>query len=416
MAIFENYRKDMEIVEKVAGDELKLAKRFILAGQNRYEKLPKVVQLMLQVVFLLVVPLLVSYIFCLVYPSGFGRCALLLGVFRKTKRGQGFKPHIVAVNQHVQNLLWMNEDHQRRWNHAHAKGHRPTINRFLLWLHIPKTGTSFANTLIRWGCPPARLDVFVVPRKERPAQIQLSLNTTLAWDWLFDSSRGRRWLRLNCPQRLSTTDKVTGKIVYSFNIHAPLQKLLVNDTVAMFRLPLQRTYSNYLHIDRHYDDEKQSRMTLKEFFQKPQFLSQQTKLLLGYDYRFNGVLSKKQAIEASKMIDRLAFVGLTEYFELSVRLFHAKFGGVPHRAQFENVRPSIQRYKLAGKRHCSFRYDEADFGDWKDEPDEIVYNSARLRFWRDVCHFRKHIELDGLGPVPMKLCLVHTSTPSVCTI
>lgn len=333
--------------------------------------------------------------------------------------------------QRERNIRWMANDHARRLRKAVSKGRSLPKQRFLIWLHIPKTGTSFVNTLIRWGCGPntttdgsstgdssdsgnaTGADVFVIPFKEIPSDMShLSVAGTLTWDWLFRAKAGRKWLRRHCMHRLVDEDTYD----YSLNMHAGLKARHVEQAVAMFRLPKQRLYSSYLHINYHYRENRTSRLSLKQFLDKPRFLSQHAKVLLGRDYRDKQFVDSDAAARLVPLIaSRLAFVGLTEQFELSVRLFHSLFGGVPHRLQFENVRPSILRYQSAARRSHSFRYDEREFEEgWDDVPDRIVHDAARRRFWRDVCANRLQIEYDGLGPVHIKTCLFHTYTSSLC--
>lgn len=326
--------------------------------------------------------------------------------------------------QRERNLRWMANDHARRLRKAVSKGRSLPKQRFLIWLHIPKTGTSFVNTLIRWGCGPnttdgggsgnaTAADVFVIPFKEIPSDMShLSVAGTLTWDWLFRAKAGRKWLRRHCMHRLVDEDTYD----YALNMHAGLKARHVEQAVAMFRLPKQRLYSSYLHINYHYCENRTSRLSLKQFLDKPRFLSQHAKVLLGRDYRDKQPVDSDAAARLVPLItSRLAFVGLTEQFELSVRLFHSLFGGVPHRLQFENVRPSILRYQSAARRSHSFRYDEREFEDgWDDVPDRIVHDAARRRFWRDVCARRLQIEHDGLGPVHIKTCLFQTYTSSLC--
>lgn len=348
----------------------------------------------------------------------FSEIGVLFSQLRMTLESRASKAwglHHDMTLTHSDDIHWMQRDFYKRWKYALESGRQPPMRRFLVWLHIPKTGTSFANSLVRWGCPDAPREIFVIPASERPLKLRLSLNATMTWDWLFTSESGRSWLRTYCIHRLAS-HAPTGRFEYSVNIHAPLRKLHINNTIAMFRLPLQRTYSNYLHIDRHYNESRDSRMTLTQFVQKPKFISQQAKLLLGYRYRYGGLISNSQALEAAKLINNLAFVGLTEQFDLSVRLFHAKFGGVPHRSQFENVRPSIQRYQSVKRRYSWFRYSEREFGEWRDEPDEIVYRAAHSRFWREICHNRQQIGIDGLGLLPAHVCISHSTARLTCQV
>lgn len=290
---------------------------------------------------------------------------------------------------------------------------QPPTKIFLLWLHIPKTGTSFANTLLRWGCPNPEIPTFVVPEKERPQNLQLPFNASISWDWLSLKPSGRTWLRQNCRNRLALSHGHSNTIrhpAYAFNMHRAMKLSEANFTVALFRLPRQRTYSNYLHLTYRYDEtrlQNRTRISLIEFAKKPQYISQQTKLLLGRHYRYRGDVSVDDADRAANLVvNVLLFVGLTEEFHLSVRLFHTLFGGAPHPSQFENVRPSINRNSCSSNKRSFFRYEEDKFGGWRDAADEIVYFAAFYRFWRDICRMRAEIEKDGLGIVFSPLCYV----------
>lgn len=305
---------------------------------------------------------------------------------------------------------WLENDHDQRWLVAHAQGRPSPIRTFLLWIHVPKTGTSFSNTLIRWGCPNHSPNIFITPLKEIPPDLpsSLSLKSTHTWDWLFHSRDGRAFLRTNCHHRLTSKNNR-----YSFNMHRPLLSLReVENTVMFFRSPNQRLYSSYLHINYHYNSSKPSRLTLPNFLSRPRFLSQHSKLLLGKDYRSPKLLTLRHShIVVHQIIPNLAFVGLTEHFQLSVRLFHAMFGGVPHRSQFDNVRPSISRIK-----RIVHAYDESEFNGWKDKVDEIVYEQAKKRFWKDICQHRKVIEFDGLGSISINVCMFNTYHDTKCYI
>lgn len=229
----------------------------------------------------------------------------------------------------------------------------------------------------------------------------LLMRETFSWDWLFLNESGRGWLRKHCSKRLVTTHAPSGELHYALYMHRALKKWEVDEAVAMFRLPLQRMYSNYLHLNLHYNETRGCKRSLRDFLQKPKFWSQQTKLLLGRSYRDKRTLTQSDGTRAALLVERLRFVGLTEEFELSCRLFHAMFGGVPHRAQFENIRPGILRYRTRFERSSSFRYDESQFNGWTDPADDVVYEAARRRFWNDVETMKSEIEKDGLGPVKM---------------
>lgn len=301
-----------------------------------------------------------------------------------------------------QETLW-NLDYKNRLANARSAGRMKPSALFLRWLHIPKTGTSFVNTLVRWGCPLERSEIFVVPRKERPRDMHLALPETFSWDWLFNNQSGRTWLRKNCAGRLVTRHPITTSSHYSLYMHRGLKNWESTNAVALFRLPLQRMYSNYMHLSFHYNESRTPRQSLQSFLRKKQFWSQQAKMVLGRDYRDERPVSRREAYRAAFIVkNRLKFIGLTEEFQLSCRLFHAMFGGVPHRAQFENIRPGIFRYNSSESRSSSFRYNEDEFEGWSDSADDIVYEAAKRRFWNDVRRMKADIEVDGLGEVIVK--------------
>lgn len=287
-------------------------------------------------------------------------------------------------------------DYSTRLADALKRGRQKPQQQYIVWLHVPKTGTSFINTLIRWGCPTAGRDVFIIPKAQRPANMShLTLPYTHNWHWLMLTTAGRYWVRQHCEGRLIKHNQS------SLRMHMPLRKHEMHLAVALFRSPLQRIYSSYKHVSQHYNSSRPPIVSLRAFVSDAQFRSQHAKLLLGRPYRDARAVTEAEAREAGDVVNRLAFVGLTEHFALSCRLFHARFGGVPHRAQFENVRPATGRVHSATRRDETFRYDESVFQGWRDFADEIVYEAARRRFWTDVETFKAAIEVDGLGDVQM---------------
>lgn len=297
----------------------------------------------------------------------------------------------------------MHIDYERRLETATRGGRKPPVLTYLRWLHIPKTGTSIVNTFVRWGCTNISRDMFVIPRLERPKDLEIPVEATFMWDWFFRNQSGREWLDDHCKGRLVAPHPTTKKSEYSFHLHRPLQRWEIPHTASMFRMPRQRSYSNYMHLSKHYNESRKPIEPLRDFLKREEFWSQHAKLLLGRKFRDKRVITVPEARIAARIVsDFIPFAGLTEEFRLSCRLFHAVFGGVPHLVQFENVRPGLDRYKHQGRRSESFRYDETEFGDWRDEADEIVYEAARNRFWNDVRRWKDEIELDGLGPVHIK--------------
>lgn len=78
----------------------------------------------------------------------------------------------------------------------------------------------------------------------------------------------------------------------------------------------------------------------------------------------------------------MGFVGLTEEYDFSVCLFHARFGGACEAPEFYNRHP--------GTRHSEHRGYDVPWSRRLREllEDEVAtYEAARGRFWRDVRRF-----------------------------
>ena len=66
----------------------------------------------------------------------------------------------------------------------------------------------------------------------------------------------------------------------------------------------------------------------------------QTKMLLGGQCGMFHNITPAMFQSAKKYVNRLAFVGLTDYYNASVCLFHEMLGGVPQPHMFKNARPA----------------------------------------------------------------------------
>jgi len=115
-------------------------------------------------------------------------------------------------------------------------------------------------------------------------------------------------------------------------------------------------------------------------------------------------------------IQKFAFVGLTEEWDLSICLFHAKFGGSVTPAELYNVRPGVhqknttvqnQMWQMAANQLRAW---------WQGSADTLVYETAKQRFWRDLSTHnidrescRRMIDADVQGDNPgMAICTLAT--------
>jgi len=79
--------------------------------------------------------------------------------------------------------------------------------------------------------------------------------------------------------------------------------------------------------------------------------------------------------------DGFAFVGLTEEWDLSICLFHAKFGGSCSDAEFDNMRLG------SGRPHDEAVYDTSELRGWVDVADRRLYSEAQKIFEQDLARF-----------------------------
>jgi len=87
----------------------------------------------------------------------------------------------------------------------------------------------------------------------------------------------------------------------------------------------------------------------------------------------------EQIAQAIDTVNKIGYVGITEQWELSICLFHAMYGGECLPAEFERVRPGLERKDTSD-------YDESAFGDWFPD-DQLLYNVARKRFEQQMIEY-----------------------------
>lgn len=222
------------------------------------------------------------------------------------------------------------------------------------WVHIPKTGTSFANTLVSWACELSDADLV---------------------DDSYSDSTGAF---VGGFMAAHSMDCAKGFRLHSG--HTPIMDATLNNWahhkgsfVGMFRQPEQRIISGYLD-DQHGAYEVQGKLKLQEY--AAGIAGCAAKMLAGHPCLADGnqVTQDMTALAISRL-DDFAFIGITEDWALSVCLFHAKFGGKCHKREFSNVRPGMSR---------GHTYDISELHGWKDPHDGLLYETATAKFRGDL--------------------------------
>jgi hypothetical protein len=252
----------------------------------------------------------------------------------------------------------------------------------LVWLHIPKTGSSFATTLAHFGCPgiPASVTVKEVTWLNRLNSSSNNVPFTTIYP-----------LSVWCPHSFARFESG----------HAPVPAWAQYEhVVSMFRDPKRRLVSGYFHNfhdcfrlrRRHscpHPDTNCPHLYSAMWWRQKERLHEYSNCVSGcqalmltgkpcgaHGMRRPGRLNDSAA-EAGALaaVERMGFVGLTEEWPTSVCLFHARFGGDCFQASFKNVRP--------GK--ANHRYDTfVSYITWSMGIDDAIYSAARERFWKDV--------------------------------
>jgi len=257
---------------------------------------------------------------------------------------------------------------------------RPPIR----WLHIPKTGTSFANTIWHYGCP------------------MLPENTSVAdYDGRYEGHLNEEYpIEKWCPNLVDhtpSTHKPIGAMEWSVN---------EGNFVAMVRDPTERIISAYSYANHHCIkdcnpenkkwlpalDSAKSCNEVRDISRRyspecdalhesrcpsdyAETLAAQgcmTKMILGYP------CSSKVDLDADmrqKAVDRVkegfAFVGLVEEWDLSLCMFHRELGGELYNAETAHIRSNSHE---EGPKDCP---SEETIEDDLDQP---VYDAARQIF------------------------------------
>lgn len=255
---------------------------------------------------------------------------------------------------------------------------RLELVRPLAWLHIPKCGDSFANVILAFSelwfpCPAPGAEV----TNDRDACDAIFLEATAACPSVMTSLFPEGSDRGFCGHALLgvTYEQTSGHIV------------------AMFRQPEQRILSSYYGTK---EDgsfgaggwvSPQPPSSALEFalaaqgcMAKVLARAQTTGGITGTDpCAPPAVSSEEVALAKARVREGFAFVGLTDLWDMSICLFHAKFGGACLASDVANIHP--------GPNSSAEPYDPSVLEGFKDEADGAVYDTAYSVFLEDLERF-----------------------------
>eukprot|EP00038_Savillea_parva_P013475 m.210969 g.210969 ORF g.210969 m.210969 type:complete len:439 (+) comp25331_c0_seq1:184-1500(+) len=212
----------------------------------------------------------------------------------------------------------------------------------LFWLHIPKTGTSFGNTVFPYACP--RL-----PPTARLSKQDRKLTKT-------NDCKGclmKTLVEKYPPATYCDADSLARELPPDRCIagHRPLAKALVYSRrgVSLFRSPRARLvsafpYRHAVGIQPHLRPGLDNVTTLQEYAMYPGIQGCQLKMLLGRNcgYNLSQPITPIKAVQAIRHVTTaLAYVGITDFWDTSICLFHRQLGGTLDPAEFRNVRPKM---------------------------------------------------------------------------
>mmetsp|Transcript_65093 Transcript_65093/g.121298 ORF Transcript_65093/g.121298 Transcript_65093/m.121298 type:complete len:368 (+) Transcript_65093:94-1197(+) len=293
----------------------------------------------------------------------------------------------------------------------------------LMYLHFPKCGAGFANTLVHAACPCAPKDEAIPGIEVAPGTLYGDAD---AWKCC-DRDRIFR-------DRAEFAD-YWGHPPLDAVVKSKLPSPAYEHVVTMVRNPNERLLSGYMH-GRHYCDDLREweapgcNQTMGAAMTDGGYVNPacapllkvtpdsvrkyaectgrcMTNMLLGE--RCNGQISKEVLPVASAIdtLQQLAFVGLTDEFPLSICLWHVRFGGECLGSEFKNLHPGL----------AHFQDDDPYFtnetlallqDDWR------VYEKASEIFWNDIAaHEVTSSRCAALCPDAAELFLQNDSSTSV---
>mmetsp|Transcript_4537 Transcript_4537/g.12712 ORF Transcript_4537/g.12712 Transcript_4537/m.12712 type:complete len:379 (-) Transcript_4537:155-1291(-) len=291
----------------------------------------------------------------------------------------------------------------------------PQLIRPVIWLHIPKCGTSFGTTLVHYGCGkllPENYSALSIAKsfpfsELRPVPCMFH-GKEVAWN----NTRVASTCKWNavCGKQPGFNELPFGHVSEIHEMLWPppsmrppgpgqswgaipnVSDLYLRKVACMFREPRQRMISHWYFAHR----QGSSAEIPSEFAQFVRCYSAlATQMILGIpgvywntcmDRAFKSV-DKGQAIRIVEgRVRQFGFVGLADHWAISVCLFHVMFGGDCKAVEFDQLRKGSNRTALA--------YNVTAFGiDEYDSMDHDTYRVASEVFFDNVIKHGVHRNL-----------------------
>lgn len=258
----------------------------------------------------------------------------------------------------------------------------------IVWLHIPKTGTSFVNALVHLpGVCNVSHDLVIRngDQQDEVGRNCSGLHAGLPYpSFLAELFDNQYYFDVGIPEP-SVMDIERAHMGLGFLSSQARHK----HVFTMFRQPEQRIVSDWnfewrhpLHIDPNEDPGSYADLTVLDYARHTQgmavkMFTRRTQMWIYNPLDQNQSLpptSDEVSLAVKTLRDDVAFVGLTEQWPLSICLLHAMFGGECPSFEFENI--AI----VGGESGKTSHHNVSELGGWVDEHDGVLYAEATRIF------------------------------------
>tara|TARA_R110002050_G_scaffold189194_1_gene323812 strand:- start:160 stop:924 length:765 start_codon:yes stop_codon:yes gene_type:complete len=223
-------------------------------------------------------------------------------------------------------------------------------------MHIPKTGTSFRDVLLKALCEEDA--PIVMPARIAP------LPTKCKNLFVSHENPRKNWpIGHHIPLNPSQTTDVTNVVTF---IRSPRHRLLSQFFgVQGDQYKLLNSSFSQLSV-------REKNDAILAFANKYHYQGCQTKMVLGVRCQDPVGPEKLRILDACKRVNNFAFVGITDQWEASVCLFHHLFGGNFGQEEGKNMRKTL------------FPYTSNLLVEYEDEHDFALFSCAWKRFYNQV--------------------------------